>query len=211
MKKGKGTMKKLFKWIFVYNKFSLLGILSLLIRIGALVLYIYKPEIFVKYEIGFEELLGAISPFVIWAITTITKRGFESEKTWIERHADNISRKEEDRKAKEELKELIKHNVLIDRAIKPVLRDINDIIVNGLITRIENQKVSGVQNSYTPLNRNIPSLTVEYIKTLLGEEAYEVLLDKLDQIAVEYGLIEILKNDKGEEEYINLIVEELEK
>lgn len=216
-KKGRDFMKKVFekigkffKWVFVYNKYSMLGILALLISAIAVFYRITKPELIAKY-LGDKELWSAIGGLLFYTSFTVGQKGFESEAVYLARREDLTKFKEEEKVQKDELKKVLRENALVNKAIKPILKEIESVIVNGLLERRENQKVYGVLNNYVNLNKGIPELTAEYIKTLLGDDVYAILLEKLDELAQDYGLVEEIKNVRGEVSYVNLVVEELQK
>lgn len=216
-RKGRDIVKKVFekigkffKWIFVYNKFTILAILATLVIIASLYLRITKPELIAKYidDGGLRIVIGFLASYVLYVVGY---RGFESEGTYTIRKQGSTEIKAEKKAEKEATKKELKEIAAINKAIKPVLKEIEKVIVTGLLERRENQKIYGVLANYVNLNKGIPELTAEYIKALLGDEVYKVLLEKLDEMAQDYGLIEEVKDAQGNISYVNLIVEEIQK
>ena len=206
MKKGKGTMKKLFTAIgkfFYHNKITITGWLALLVAVGACAIRTFKPELIVKL-ISDKELIAGVISLVMWTSYAVFGHGIENQEAWNKRHeekwAEDAVRKEQNAKLRDELQK--------NKLIKVIKKEIETNIIPILQERLLQEAKSGILSNYRSITKLFPQLYWEYIVEDLGGDPVKIdeLLAQLDELARNYNLIEV-KN--GVE--VNLITEELKK
>lgn len=217
IKKGFDKVKKVIvaigKFLY-YNKFTLLGILSLLVIGVTVYLRIANPE-FVAQFISDRELFIAWGSLLSYSAYALCGYGIEDEEAWKKRKEDKEAAKKVRELQKERTKEELRRNELI----KVITKEIKKKIINPLLERIKQEVIYGKAN-YRPITSIYPELSLEYIKAELdyNENAINEFLKALDELAAEYGLfeerkeIQVINGIKQEViKQVNLILEEITK
>lgn len=210
LKKGLGNMKRFFAKIgkFLYrNKFTLLGFLSLAIIAVSVFLRIMRPEL-INGFIGDREFFAGLTGLFGYSAFALGGYGVENEEAWKKRNEEKWAREAYEKEQRKRLKEELRQNKLINSYKKEIEKE----IVPVLRERLKEQAISGIQKGYRSLTDIFPDLKLERIKIELGNDETRIgeFIEDMDKLAEQYGLLEETVIN-GVKQYVNLILEEIQK